>query len=292
MDPVRLALLYLAALAGAELLTALVEPRVGLVLHALLLVSLLLHAGLTWGQPLHRLLLALVFAPIIRLVSMSMPLAGFPLVYWYLITSLPLFVAAVIMANLLRLDRAGIGISLRAFPVQLLVGITGLAFGYIEYQILRPKPLAQAFTWQDLWLPALILLVSTGFVEELIFRGVMQRVAVETVGRWKGFLYVAALFAVLHVGYLSVLDVLFVFGVALFFGWATLETGSIVGVTLAHGLTNIVLFLIVPLWLGPGQGGVKIPGVGAALPASWIFLGPAALATVLLGLIWGLRRRK
>ncbi|MGC8787064.1 MAG: CPBP family intramembrane glutamic endopeptidase, partial [Anaerolineae bacterium] len=119
--------------------------------------------------------------------------------------------------------------------------------GYMEYQILHPKPLARAFTWEQLWLPALILMFSTGFSEELIFRGVMQRAA-EALDRFS-ILYVSAVFAVLHVGYKSLLDVLFVFGVALFFGYVVKKTGNILGVSLAHGLTNIVLFLVAPfLW--------------------------------------------
>ena len=246
LSPVRIALGYLTALAVAELLTALIEPRVGLVLHGVLLVILLLHTALTWEHPSHGLLLSLAFAPLIRLLSLSLPLAGVPLVYWYFITSVPLSIAAVIILRTLDFSWAGIGINLRAFPVQLLVGLTGLAFGYIEYQILEPEPLAKAFTWEQLWVPVLILFISTGFVEELIFRGVMQRAATEALGRF-GLLYVAVLFAVLHVGYKSLLDVLFVLGVALFFGWVVAKTGSILGVTLSHGLTNIMLFLVVPL---------------------------------------------
>jgi hypothetical protein len=57
-------------------------------------------------------------------------------------------------------------------------------------------------------------------------------------------------FAVLHLGYKSALDMLFVFGVAIGFGLLTLYTGSILGSTLAHGLTNIALFLIFPFLVG------------------------------------------
>ena len=84
-------------------------------------------------------------------------------------------------------------------------------------------------------------------MEELIFRGVLQHTAVESF-RWWGVVYVSLLFAVLHVGFLSWLDVIFVFGVALFFGWVVKKTGSLLGVTLSHGITNIVLFLIVPFF--------------------------------------------
>nr|MBC7245812.1 CPBP family intramembrane metalloprotease [Chloroflexota bacterium] len=238
---------YLIAITAAELLTTLFEPRVGLVLHGVLLV-VLLHTAFTWEFAMRDLLLSLGFAPLIRLLSLSLPLVNFPLVYWYLITSVPLFVTVILTMRTLRFSRYEVGVNLRALPLQLLVGLVGLLFGYMEYRILHPKPLAQSFTWEQLWLPALILMFSTGFIEELIFRGVMQRAAIDALDRFS-ILYVSALFAVLHVGYKSVLDVAFVFGVALFFGYIVKKTGSILGVSLAHGLTNIVLFLVAPfLW--------------------------------------------
>jgi len=48
----------------------------------------------------------------------------------------------------------------------------------------------------------------------------------------------------------SLLDVLFVGVVGLFFGWVVHRTRSLLGVTLAHGLTNIILFLVMPFVLG------------------------------------------
>lgn len=50
-------------------------------------------------------------------------------------------------------------------------------------------------------------------------------------------------------GFLSWIDVVFVFVVALFFGWVVKKTGSLFGVTLAHGITNIVLYLIIPFFV-------------------------------------------
>lgn len=71
------------------------------------------------------------------------------------------------------------------------LGLAGIGLGYIEYLILRPEPLASAFTWTAIWLPALILLISTGFLEEYIFRGIMQVTAVQQLGRLVGVSYVA-----------------------------------------------------------------------------------------------------
>ena len=245
--PIPTALAYLLALAAAEVLTTLIEPRVGLVVHGTLLLILLFHTALRWEHPSHRLLLSLAFAPLIRMLSLSMPLTRFPLVYWYFIVSVPLFAAAIIALRMLNFSRAGIGLNVKALPLQILVALTGMSLGYVEYWILRPDPLAQNLAWNEIWLPTLILLVCTGFAEELIFRGMMQQAVTESLGRVWGVLYVAVVFAVLHVGYQSLPDVIFVFNVALFFGLARMVTGSIVGVSLAHGLTNVLLFLTMPL---------------------------------------------
>ncbi len=94
----------------------------------------------------------------------------------------------------------------------------------MEYLILTPEPQVTELTWQAACLPAFILLLATGFVEEFIFRGVLQRTATEAFGGW-GIVYISFIFAVLHIGWIQAgnplawLDVIFVFVVALFFGW-------------------------------------------------------------------------
>jgi len=104
-----------------------------------------------------------------------------------------------------------------------------------------------SWSLEQVWLPALILLVFTGFLEEYIFRGLMQRAAGAVMARF-GLIYVSLLFAVLHIGYRSLADFAFVFCVGLGFSLVAQRTRSIWGVTLAHGLTNITLFLIYPFF--------------------------------------------
>ncbi len=65
--------------------------------------------------------------------------------------------------------------------------------------------------------------------------------------RW-GILYVSLLFAVLHMGFLSWIVVVFVFIVGLFFGWVVKKTGSLLRVTLAHGITNTIMYLVAPFF--------------------------------------------
>ena len=65
---------------------------------------------------------------------------------------------------------------------------------------------------------------------------------------WWGIIYISLVFAVLHLGFISIIDVVFVFLVALFFGWVVKKTGSLFGVTLAHGITNALLYLVLPFF--------------------------------------------
>ena len=188
--------LPLVALVMAEELTSLFDPQVGLAVYGGLMAGLILHTALIWRRPFYKLFLSLTVIPLVRILSLSLPLASFPLVYWYLIVSIPLFMAVFLITRTVGFSWKQIGLDLKKLPIQGLTAFTGLAFGYVKYQLLRPEPLVQALTWEQLWLPALILLVCTGFAEELLFRGVMQRAATEAMGSLGGF-YVAALFAVM-----------------------------------------------------------------------------------------------
>jgi membrane protease YdiL (CAAX protease family) len=250
-DPVATGLGYLVALSAAEVLTALVKPHAGLVLHALLLFDLCMHAAFTWRQPIHRLLLSLTLVPLIRLLSLSLPLAGLDQIYWYLIISIPLFAAAAVIVRLLGLKPAALGLTLgKRLGLQGTVAVVGVLFGAVEYHILHAEPLVDFTGWVAALGPALTLMICTGFLEELIFRGLLQSAAQEVYGSW-AILYVSALSAVMYVGYRSLLNVLFVFVVGLILGWVTHRSHSILGAALAHGLTNVVLFLIAPFVFGP-----------------------------------------
>ncbi len=242
----RLPLLLLGAIVVAEVLTALYDPRVGLPAHALILALLVLLGAGSSDSATRELYWALTLAPIIRIGSLSLPLGRLPLLAWYPLIGVPIFIAAFIAAKKLGYTRRQLGLRLPTNSIpQLLIILLGAILGIGEYLIFRPAPLADHFTLASLWLPAIILLVFTGFEEELIFRGLLQRAALRSLGRW-GLVYVNLVFAALHIGYLSILDIIFVFLVGLLFALVALRTKSILGVTFAHGAVNISLFLIIP----------------------------------------------
>ncbi len=242
------AIIYLLAITIAETVTVFFAPLWGIISHIILLVALILHSALASEHRYQQLVLSLALVPLVRIMSLSMPLSGIPQIWWYPIIYTPLLAAAIAVIRFTGYRAADVGLTVRLLPVQLVVALTGVLFGVVEYFILGPEAIATEFTWQEIWLPALLFLLCTGFVEEFIFRGVLQRTALGAFGGW-GIVYVSLLFAILHMGFLSWIDVAFVFVVALFFGWVVKETGSLLGVTLAHGITNIVLYLVLPFFL-------------------------------------------
>ncbi len=250
------AVIYLLAFTVAEVVTVVVHPMWGMVCHVVVLAVVIAHSAIASERRYRELFLSLALVPLIRIVSLSMPLANIPQLWWYPIIYAPLLVAAFVVVRMLGYRVGEVGLNFRALPIQLAVSLSGFLFGVAEYFILRkPQPAISEFVWQDVWLMALIFLTCTGFVEEFIFRGVLQRSTEGVFGRWS-IIYVSVVFAVAHfihyaeVGLLGVLaDVAFVFVVAMFFGWVVRKTGSLLGVSLAHGITNTILYLVAPFFL-------------------------------------------
>jgi membrane protease YdiL (CAAX protease family) len=169
----------LAAITVAEVVTAAFDPRTGLTLHAVLLAVLVVMGARTRDTAQRELLWTLGLAPVIRIGSLCLPLGRLPLMAWYPLIGLPIFSSAFMTARKLGYTPAQLGltVSLADLPRQLALVPLGFILGIGEYLIFRPAPLAERFTFEHIWMPALILLVFTGFEEELIFRAIMQRAA-------------------------------------------------------------------------------------------------------------------
>ena len=195
---------------------------------------------------LAAVLKALMLLPLMRIIGYALPLALFRQIYWSVIVGVPILIAAYVLSRNLKLSLKDLGFVKTELTPQVSIVLAGIILGIIEYFILRPQPLISSFSIGSALLPGLILLFFTGFMEELIFRGFLQSLAVKAFGALQGVAFTAVLFTVMHSTYNSVPEMSFVFLAALFYGIAYQKTGSIYGVMLSHGLANIVLFLVAP----------------------------------------------
>lgn len=236
---------YLAAIALVEIIIARGGIVPGIACDALLIVLLLGHVSWPGATPRRDILAALALLPLLRILSVTMPFPAAPRIYWYALTGLPLLIASIGMARALGVTWASLGLRASRWRDQVAVALTGLPLSLAGYILMRPPSVIARPDGQHLAAAALILIVSVGLTEELLFRGLLQHLASSLSGTF-GLLFAAAAFAAMYAGSLSVAYAGFMGLVGLLFGWCVRRTGSIWGVVFAHGGLIIGMLCIWP----------------------------------------------
>jgi len=267
-------LAYLAAVIAAEVLIAIPGgatgqdrpfQSIGLSIHILLVFTLMFLSVLIQPKDatLAPLLVAASLASLVRVFSLAVPRYPFfttpetdPLntIPWLALVSVPLLVSVAAVAYVQRLRPRDLGLAVHRWPEvvqQTAIALTGIPLGLVEFLILRPQAWIAALTFSSLALGGLVIFFATGFSEELIFRAILLKRAVEGLGTRGGLLYVTAIFASLHIFFLNGIDLAFVFAVGLFYGVIVLTTRNLWGVILSHSLGNVILYLVAPFVFGP-----------------------------------------
>ena len=209
----------------AEVVTSLVDAMYGLFLHSMILFSLITLSAVR-QKSVSNLYLCLSIAPLIRIFSLSLPLYYLPVYSWYIIAGLLMFLAATVVIRIQGLTLTDVGINFNQRKTQFLIMLTGVPFGILEYEILKPALIATDLTVVSWIALAFAFFIATGFVEELVFRGVIQNNVVNNFGVKTGIIAVSVLFAALHIGWLNVWDVLLVFFISAFFGIFAYKTSK------------------------------------------------------------------
>jgi len=262
-------LAYLALGIVAEILIAVPGPPngegrplqpIGLGMHILLVFTLMFLSVFLQAKDarLASLLVAVSLASLVRVFSLAVPRFAFlatpesnvyNTIPWLGLVSVPLLMSVAAVAYVQGLRPRDLGLLIHRWqevPLQLAVAMTGLPLGLLEFAILRPHAWIQQETTVLLLTGGLVIFLATGLSEELIFRGILLTRAVEALDERYGLLYVTAIFASLHLYFLSATDMAFVFAVGLFYGFVVLNTRNLWGVILSHSLGNVILYLVAP----------------------------------------------
>jgi membrane protease YdiL (CAAX protease family) len=238
---------YLLALGLAEAVSDLWQAVFGIWLHAVLAAVLLARGARRWDQPIGRFYLTISVMPLVRILNFSVSPHFLTGAWYYVAAEAPVLLGVISATRVLELPRSALGlVRPRSLLLSGAVLVSGLLAGWIERFIIQPPALAPSDGPADIVLPALLLIVFTGFTEEMVFRGLIQQAATKWLGVVPGIVYTTAGWALLHIGWHSPLDVLFVFSVGLLWGAARQWNGSTIDVSIAHGLANIMLFLVLP----------------------------------------------
>jgi membrane protease YdiL (CAAX protease family) len=244
--------LYTVAIAAGELSL----PVVGVVpvaqVDAALMVVLVAHATMLEGPP-RRLLAALGLVALLRTVSAAAAVPGLPAWGSYAAVGVPLL-AALLFA------RTRLGTRPRHLPVDgssptsrglnFLMVAMGLPASLIGYAALQPTALL-AHPDPGTWLLAAAALVAgAAAVEELLFRGILQAPAIDTLGgSLRGVLYAAGMCTLLYLGVGSVAYLGLMLVLALVWGFSVARGASLWSTTASHGLLLIGMGLVWPILL-------------------------------------------
>lgn len=247
MGPVAELWGYVIALGLAEIVSDIIAPLVGIWLHAILAAVIVYRATTEQNALKRQFFWVLAILPLVRIVSFAISSKTLPGVWYYVLAETPLLGAALTAKRVFQLSWQDVGMVWpRHWSLVIITVGTSPFLGLLESRLIHPAALITHLTWGQALLPSILLIVFTGLSEELLFRGLLQHYSLPLLHYWQGIIYVALAWGLLHIGWHSGPDVLFVFIVGLAWGWIREKTGSIYPTILGHGLANIVLFLIVP----------------------------------------------
>lgn len=194
---------------------------------------------------------AIGFVSIFRLVIAGMPqVVAFTLV-WLPLLYVPLLPGIYLVGR--RQDAVQLTAGWRAgallLPVSLILGVV---LGEIEYSLHTPGALVPDWNVLYLLLVGVAMFVFTGFVEELLFRGLLQQSLEQHVGLWAAVIVTSLVFASMHATYTAEM-VVFAFVVSVLLGLIYAVTDSLLVVTTIRGTLNVVVYSVAPI-LGPVFG--------------------------------------
>ena len=239
---------YLTLLTIAEVIISyywelgLNSPNLGVLVHVFIVLTLLAYSF--FSDRKHSLFMAtLIFPPTIRILNTS--LTDFQFIYSILIINSLVIVTAYLFIKNNNLKLKDAGFYAGNVKWQLCISATGLLLGYMEYLILGEQMMGELY-FSGLIMYSLVFLFFTGFSEEFVFRGIILRNSENVISEKYALVFVSLIFTTMHIIWKNPLDIIFVFLVAMFYGYIFQRTRSLLGISLSHGIANIMLFLILP----------------------------------------------
>ena len=228
----------------AEILIFYGKPEAAMPIHALNLVFLSLSTIFVNN----RTYPALMLLPLFRLLNVAMPVFFHLTLYSYVLVYAPMFIPMYMILKERFITAEEAGLTFERFWFFLPVSISmGLALGWGEYMVIKPQMLVVDNDLQQILILSLTMILFVGVVEEFVFRSSLQTVLQERIGLIGGLVLASVIFGFMHSGYHLTLELLYVSLAGLAFGVLFWLSKSLPIVSLAHGVTNIALFLIAPL---------------------------------------------
>jgi membrane protease YdiL (CAAX protease family) len=180
------------------------------------------------------------------MVNLGMPVFFELTLYWFPLVYGPLIPALVLVDNMLPDIEVPMGVKRGVLLAPLAVPV-GFGLAEVESAIIQSEALIPEWSLLQLAMITVIMVGFVGFVEEYLFRGLLQRSLEEEFGRWPGLLLASAIFGLMHSGYGLYAEIVFAGVIGLVYGILYDYLDSLIFVILAHGFLNVFLFAVLPI---------------------------------------------
>lgn len=251
----------------AEYLIFLGNMKAAMTLHALNIL-LLIFSSIYLESRIYSVLMLL---PLFRLLNVAMPVFFNLTIYSYSLVYAPMFIPIyyIMREKVISTSEAGITPKGFLFYLPLAIGV-GFALGWGENNVLHAGALIPDVDLKGILILALTMTLFVGVVEEFMFRSALQTVLEQRLGSLGGLLVCSIIFGIMHSGYRMPSEVFYVSFAGVVFGLLFWLTKSLPIIALAHGITNISLFLVAPIYPEALIYLIGVPGFLFILHASVI----------------------
>lgn len=245
-------LAYLIAFTAIELQTIWVEPRLGTLYYGGILFVLIHHYIFTGDDPNRNKLLLLSIVPLLRIISLGMPVGLVEPIYRYPMVGIPVFLAVGLILKQSKIPWSSIALQFPKIQKQddvwenVLIALTGIPLGLLGYYFAHPIPLVLEFSWPEVIASFLVVILYVALLEEIIFRGLVLHTLRYTFGS-AGILISTVVYTVLFSSYHSIEGIILMGIASLLYSWHVLESKSILAVTISHTLMIAGMVIIWPI---------------------------------------------
>lgn len=199
---------------------------------------------------IHKIHQALILLPVLRLINLSMPVFFETTLYTFIFVYGPLAIPAAVIVIHQRRSLEQIGISMKNIEAYMILAVPlGFFLGLGEYLTIRPGYLIPDLEFINLLKLSIIMVFFVGFVEEIIFRSILQARLQEALSVPEALAITSILFGLMHSGYGNFQEMLYTGLVSLMLGFMFYKTRSLPFIAVVHGFVNVFLFGVFPLYL-------------------------------------------
>jgi len=226
-------IIYLVVIVLLELLGYFTSVLISAIGNALLIFIAVNHSASAKETALHHILPSLALIPFVRLLTIVIPVPGWPPQIIYILIAVPLLITAGIIVHNGDISSTVLGLRHWSWRTQLLIGLSGVPLGYMGFMILRPDPLFEAPSPVMLVVNLVVIFIFIALSEEIIFRGMFLH-AIRQIGDNFAILASAVLYGVYHIGSGSIVYALYMGVVGWLYAYFAVRTRSLWGVIIGH----------------------------------------------------------